>query len=171
MITMSQDNFRIEDSGESSRLPQQEPYPSRPPREHDQPPPLPQADPVGSEPAFGYGYGPERRMGESGLGIASFIISIVSGLGVFTLFLMAAYMDVRRQGPLEDDSPEIVLIGLGILGAGLLALIGLGLGIAGVAQRSRTRIFAVIGLIFNALIALGMVSLMAVGAAMEEGLS
>jgi hypothetical protein len=64
---------------------------------------------------------------------------------------------------LDDESPTIVLVGLLMLAAGLLDLIAMGLGIAGLFQAERRKVFAVLGTAFSTLTVLGMVALVVVG--------
>ena len=59
-----------------------------------------------------------------------------------------------------------LIASLGPLGAGhFLAMVGIGLGIAGVCQRNRKAIFGIIGLVFNGLIILGGGCLVLIGMA------
>ena len=88
---------------------------------------------------------PER----SGLGIASFVMGLVSLAGAFLIFVLM----LARAG-------SRVLVGLGLCGGGIFALVGLGLGIAGAIQ-SRNRGLAVLGAVFNGLfISIGSVLLL-----------
>lgn len=90
-----------------------------------------------------------QPMKHSGIGIASFIISIVSGL-FFFLFQVIAHI-IEPATPDEGSAVEIVLGLLLFLGLGL-SPVGTLLGIAGVFQKNRKRIFAVLGLAFNLVI-------------------
>lgn len=92
----------------------------------------------------------QEDKGHSGLGIASFIISILAFFVVILFFAI--------------DASETTA-GAGICGAAFANLVGIGLGIAGVAQGDRKKVFAILGLVFNVLAILGVVGLMLIGIA------
>jgi hypothetical protein len=91
----------------------------------------------------------------SGLGIASFILSITSGIFLFLLFVVAGMMEASTRGGMSEDSPAAMLIRLFMFGFMFLALIALGLGIGGLFQSNRLKIFAVLGIVFSACIFFG----------------
>tara|TARA_B100001093_G_C26152608_1_gene728107 strand:+ start:172 stop:498 length:327 start_codon:yes stop_codon:yes gene_type:complete len=86
-----------------------------------------------------------ERKGLSKLGLSSLIISIFSALGLFIAFIIAGYYESISTGGLDEESTEAILIGLFIFGFGFLDLIAMGLGIAGIFQKIRDRITAIIG--------------------------
>jgi len=87
----------------------------------------------------------------SGLGIASMVIGIAvwvmefAGIG-FAAMLVGKY--ANRQ------SPAMIFAGLGIISGVVLALVGVGLGIAALCQRDRKKIGGILGLVFNGLMLL-----------------
>ncbi|SDU32630.1 hypothetical protein [Halopseudomonas salegens] len=86
----------------------------------------------------------------SGIGIASFITSIVSTLSLFILIIIAGVMEVSTPGGLDEDSLAAAVIGLLLfffLGG---ALVAFGLGVGGLLQKERKKIFAILGTIFSA---------------------
>lgn len=86
----------------------------------------------------------------SGVGIASFVTSIVAGVLIFLLVIIAGVLEVSTPGGMDEESIAAVLIGLflfAFLGAELLAL---GLGIGGLIQQDRKKIFAILGVVFSA---------------------
>jgi hypothetical protein len=99
----------------------------------------------------------------SGMGIASFVISLVMGVVLFLLIAAAGVAEVSIPGGLPEDSPWTVLLGLAILACLVVTLAGLGLGIAGLAQRNRARVLSVLGTVFNSAIILGTVLLIVIG--------
>jgi hypothetical protein len=126
--------------------------------------------------------GSERENRHSRMGIASFVISILSTVLVVTLFIIAAVIGASAFGNVQDpqsidpqslqDSPA--LVGLAAVGLGMLAsiafyLLGLGLGVAGIIQRRRKRFFAVLGAIFNGIVLLLIVGLVAFGFVASQG--
>ncbi|MEO3943923.1 DUF4190 domain-containing protein [Gorillibacterium sp. CAU 1737] len=113
------------------------------------------------EPTFGFspvdGFSAPPAKPHSGLGIASFIMSII-GL-VITIGSLAAIFSVVADNldNLSDmeDSAMIAQLGLGGLGflfAGILMLVGLILGIVGLVQKNRKKGFAIAGTIINAIV-------------------
>jgi hypothetical protein len=101
----------------------------------------------------------------SGLGIASFALSLVMGLSLFAMIGFATYMAAQNPEQFDEESPAAIVLGLGIMGALGLAVIGLGLGIAGVAQSDRNKLFAILGLVFNGLVVLGVCGILGLGLA------
>ncbi len=99
----------------------------------------------------------------SGLGIASFVISIIAALITFVLVVMAGVMTVKAGGQMDEQSPHAVVLGCSILAAGFLYLVGIGLAIGGLCQRNRYRVFPILGLVLNLLFVLGIVGLMVIG--------
>jgi hypothetical protein len=105
--------------------------------------------------------GPAPR--HSGLGIASFTLSLVVGIGEFALMGTAGYMTARGPGGMDPQSPVAVGMGLLMMGGVLLAFLGAALGFASLFQRGRKRVFGILGLLFNGLILLGVIGLILVG--------
>ncbi len=101
----------------------------------------------------------------SGFGISSFIISLASGLLAFAMVVVAGIMESRTPGGMDEESPEAMVVGLGIILAGLLAVLGAVLGIVGCTLPNRNKIFAILGAIFNALVVLGLLGLIVLGLA------
>jgi hypothetical protein len=103
----------------------------------------------------------------SGLGIASFVMGLIFGLILFVLIGIAGVQEVSNPGGMDENSPFAMVLGLLLLGALLMNLVGAALGLAGVLQKNRRKIFAVLGLVFNLLAVLGTGSLMVLGMMME----
>lgn len=99
----------------------------------------------------------------SGLGIASFIISIICGLAIFSLIVLAGVMDATTPGGIDENSAEAIILGLFLIAFLILDFIGIGLGIGGLCQKNRNKIFAVLGVIFTALTILLTLAIMIVG--------
>lgn len=102
----------------------------------------------------------------SGLGIASFAVSFLSGGVLMVMIGVATYFAATMEGEMSEESPQAILLGLAIIAGMGLAVIGAGLGIAGIAQPNRNKIFAILGVIFNALVVLAVCGLMGLGMAM-----
>ncbi len=85
----------------------------------------------------------------SGMGIASFIISLVGSVGMFVLFASAGAMETSRPGGMDENSAQAVVLGLLTIGMLFVNMVGLGLGIAGLFQKERKKLFAILGTIFS----------------------
>lgn len=110
----------------------------------------------------------------SGLGIASFIIAMLSILiyiGCFAIAFSVASQYIGEiitpeqfsQSEMGKLSAMVLLFFVGMLAN----LTGIGLGIAGVVQKFRKKVFGTLGLIFNSLGFLGIVGLFIMGLAMN----
>ncbi|MBI5777861.1 MAG: hypothetical protein HZA49_00195 [Planctomycetes bacterium] len=104
-----------------------------------------------------------RPLRHSGFGIASFIISLVMGVADFLLLAAAGIMEVSTPGGIDDKSASAVILGLIMIGGFVLNLAGLAFGIVGLLARDRKKVLAILGLIFNLIILIGMVGIMALG--------
>ncbi len=113
------------------------------------------------------GYSPEGYppLPHSGLGIASFIIALVAGALLAMLVIAAGVMAATAGGGFDETAPATVALGCTILLAGLGHLVGTGLGIAGVVQRDRRKVFAVLGLVLNGLAILSIAGMLLIGIA------
>ena len=136
--------------------------------DHTQPPYDP--GPYGSQPAYpppGYSafypqYG-ESVIPHSGLGIASFIIALVGAAIFVCAMVFIVFHMAQMGGVVNEQAPEAVLSGLSMCGGLVLNIVGVVLGIAGLFQPNRKRLFAIMGLAFNGVIVLGVVALMLIG--------
>ena len=124
--------------------------------------------------------GPTRvtaeRSGHSRLGIASFVIAIVTTV-LFVVLLVVIFDTAGRllgdvdpqsvtpqdlQRNLEENPGSTGVLGVagfGLAATPLLYLLGAALGIAGLVQKQRGRLFAVLGTVSNGLIFLGLLVL------------
>ncbi|RIX52413.1 hypothetical protein D3P08_13125 [Paenibacillus nanensis] len=130
-------------------------------------------------PVSGYpGGGQLAPLKHSGLGIASFVLAIVSILALIIGIIMSVAAAANYMNVSPSDIESEILAGSGeefaaFVGAGLLmmlsiglSIIGLVLGIIGLVIKNRKKIFGIIGVILNALLILGLVLLMALGLAL-----
>ncbi len=123
----------------------------------------------------GAGNGAARENAHSRMGVASFVIGILATVVLVALFVAGGVVaasafenvDPQTLDPESvQDSPAFVglaLIGVGVLGCLVLFVVGLGLGIAGLMQRTRKRLFSALGTALNGLILAAMVVLFALG--------
>ena len=99
----------------------------------------------------------------SGLGIASLILSILIGTTEFAMIVVAAIMESASTGGMDEESIGAIVLGLMILGGCVLAFVGLILGVAGLFQKDRKKVFPAVGTAFNAIILLAVVGLIIIG--------
>jgi hypothetical protein len=120
--------------------------------------------------------GSEREGRHSRLGIGSLVIAVLTTVLIVALFVVLFAAGGQLLGganPQEvtpqdmqrnlEDSPGTAgvlgVVGFGILASPLLYLLGAALGVAGLVQRRRKRLFAVLGTVFNAAIFFGLLLL------------
>ncbi|MFX3631921.1 MAG: hypothetical protein ACE3L7_07560 [Candidatus Pristimantibacillus sp.] len=126
----------------------------------------------------------DQRMKQSGLGIASFIISLASVALMIVGFIFAFVLAAQITGQIDVGAPmsdstnqaliesmiqdsnsmvQIMMMIACIFGSVGVAFIGLILGIIGACSNKRRKTFAVIGIVLNGLIVLGTVGLFFIG--------
>ncbi|CAM4357067.1 hypothetical protein [Paenibacillus tarimensis] len=103
----------------------------------------------------------EGSLKHSGLGIASFIIGIVSSIGIIAvIFSVAASIGTyllpdNTLAPGFETDPAVILSSLSILAVLFLSFVGLILGIIGLVIKRRRKVFGIIGVVLNGLLLLG----------------
>ncbi len=101
----------------------------------------------------------------SGLGIASFIVSLVAGFDMLAIVGIAGVAEATQAGGLDETSPAAVGLGLLLLFTVPAQLVALGLGIAGLVQSGRSKLFGVLGTVFASTALLASLLLLMVSAA------
>lgn len=121
---------------------------------------------------------PVRRK-HSGPGIASFIVSLTMYVLCILLLIGAVAtvtdlidpttgaIDTAGVEALLEKTPSFALIGLGFMAAAVGQLIALVLGIIGLAQKERGKVFAILGTVFSGLFVgvIGLIMLIGLAAA------
>ena len=107
-----------------------------------------------------------KEKSPSGIGIASFIISLLSGIMLFVLVVIAGILEVSSSGGMDEESIAAVLVGLFLLLFIGTSVLGFGLGIGGLFQSSRKRVFAVLGTLFASINIFSLVALFILGIAL-----
>lgn len=115
-----------------------------------------------------------RENKHSRMGIVSFVLSILVVVTILALVIGGPLLISSSEGfdpqsfdpadpqSIDPSDPAIIaiqILGLGFIVGVLLSFVGLGLGIAGMVQRRRKRLFAVIGGVLNGLVVLGIIGL------------
>ena len=100
---------------------------------------------------------------QSGLGIASFVLSIFCGFLVFSIIMIAGYLEMSRPEGIDEKSPEALIIGFSMILAMGITVIAFGLGLAALFQRNRRMSLAVLGMFFSAMVIVGTILLVIIG--------
>ena len=137
------------------------------------PPPYPPQQPAGYYPvAYAQGFTPAHAayslppVTHPPTGVISFVLGLLSALGVFLLFVVAIVAAANQaNGVTSEDGPEVVLIGGLFILSILFAFVGIPLAFVGLFQSSRRRVFPIIGLCVNLLVLGFLVVLMLAGVA------
>lgn len=92
----------------------------------------------------------------SGLGIASFVVSITAAIFIFVLIAVAGALELSTPGGIDEESVSVMMIGLLLFAFLSASVVALGLGIGGLFQNDRKNVFAILGTVFSALTLIGM---------------
>lgn len=106
----------------------------------------------------GYARSPQQ----SGLGIASLVLSIIAGLMIGVPLIFAAML-VAQNPNLAEDDPTAIGLGCAMLIGVLLAVLAGVLGLIGLFQPDRSRVCAILGLLFAGVEVIGIGALMLLG--------
>ena len=101
----------------------------------------------------------------SGLGKASFIISIIAGVFIFFLIILAGILEESTPGGIDENSDGAALLGCSFILLMLAELVALGLGIGGMCVKGRKKVLAILGTCFSAVALLGSMCLALLGLA------
>lgn len=107
----------------------------------------------------------EPRIGHCGIGITSFILSIVSLIAIVVMIGVAGYMAATTPGGMDEQAPEVILLGLIVIFIGLVVFISLVLSIVSVVRKDRKKLFGILGLVFSLFTVLVVGGIMVLGLA------
>ncbi len=99
----------------------------------------------------------------SGMGTASFVISIIGSVSMFVLFALAGAMETSKPGGMNERSTQAVVLGLLVISVLFVNLVAVGLGVAGLFQKERKKVFAILGTIFSGITVILTVALLIIG--------
>ena len=99
----------------------------------------------------------------SGVGIASFVMGLVNVVLFLGMMVFAIALGASSGGHVDEHAASTIMLGLFAILIALICLIGTGLGIAGVVQKIRRRVFGVIGLCLNGGVLLLIILIILVG--------
>lgn len=103
----------------------------------------------------------------SGFGIASFIISIFATLIMLVTLIISAVRLAENPRILDETESFAVMIGLVFIFGFFMLLVSIGLGIAGLYQLNRRKVFSALGIIISSVVFVGFVVLTIIGNMME----
>lgn len=102
----------------------------------------------------------------SGMGVAAFVMSIIAGVLMFLLIAATAVMTAGSPGGLDSNSAAAILVGLVMIFLLGIDVVAIGLGLAGLMQRDRKRVFPILGLVIATATILGTIVLVIIGNSM-----
>jgi len=109
-----------------------------------------------------------ERLKHSGLGITSFIVSICAGGMLFVLLTVAAVLTTTTPGGLDAKSAGAIILGLLMFLFLFVELVALGIGVGGLFQKGRHKLFAILGIAFSLTSILTVFGLMVLGSSMQQ---
>ncbi|MFM7028201.1 MAG: hypothetical protein ACKOXK_05960 [Chakrabartia sp.] len=104
-----------------------------------------------------------ENQNSSGLGIASFVISLVSGIALFLLIIMAGILELSTPGGVDEESGGAMILGLFLLlfmGASCVSLV---LGIIALSKKQGSNVFPLLGTVFSGIALVGTIGIMILG--------
>jgi hypothetical protein len=104
----------------------------------------------------------------SGIGIASFVISLGAALGIFLVFVIAGIMQSTTPGGMNEKSASAIIVGFAIMGLLFINLVAIGLGLGGLMKKGDKKLFAVLGTVISSGITLGTIILIVIGIMMKN---
>lgn len=103
----------------------------------------------------------------SGLGITSFITSIVSAIIILITIVVAGVIAATTPGGMDEKSATTIIVGLFIIVFLFVTIIALGLGIGGLFKKERKKLFSILGIIFSSVTLICTILVMIIGLAMQ----
>lgn len=103
-----------------------------------------------------------ERLKHSGIGIAAFVGSLLSGIAIFILTIISIVVDVSTPGGMTEDSLSAMIIGLLMILTLFGCFISLGLGVGGFFQKDRKILYSILGTAISAatIVAVGFIFLL-----------
>ena len=106
-------------------------------------------------------------VGHCGIGITSFVMSILNIILMFIMVGIAGYLQATIPGGLNEKSPQAVIVGLIVIFIFVMVAVSIILSIVSLTRKNRKKIFGILGLAFNLLIIFVIGGLMAIGLAVR----
>ena len=109
------------------------------------------------------------KLKHSGMGVASFATSVIAGLLIIVCYIAIISKTVASGGILDKHSSFAIISGMIIIALLMCDMIALGLGIAGIIEKKRKKIYAILGTIISAVMIVIVISLMVFGLMVQRG--
>jgi|JI9StandDraft_1071089.scaffolds.fasta_scaffold00278_6 hypothetical protein len=100
------------------------------------------------------------------LGIISFVVGLLTVIGLFGLLVLAGILSLASDGEIDENSPVALILGLVLIGSIIPSLIGIVCGVVGLFETNKNRVFAILGIALSSLGILALIGLMVLGAMM-----
>lgn len=104
-----------------------------------------------------------------GIGITSFVLTIVSFIATILVFGYAGYMQTTTPGGIQQNAGITVIIGFTIMLLGFALLVGLVLGIVSLCRKNKKKLFGILGLTMSLFAIILVVGLIGLGIAINSG--
>ena len=86
----------------------------------------------------------------SGIGIASFILSLLGPAFFLLLVIVASALEASTPGGMDENSAAAGILGISLIAVVIISIVSFFLGIGGLLQADRKKVFSVLGLVFSA---------------------
>jgi hypothetical protein len=103
----------------------------------------------------------------SDLGVVSFLLSLAAGVALAVIVVIAGVMEATTPGGIDEESVEAIAAGLAMIAFLGLSLLAFCLGVCGLLQRRRKKLFAILGTAFSAVALLATTGLIVLGLAID----
>ena len=99
----------------------------------------------------------------SGLGVSSFVISLLMWIGFLVIFSTLVYKEMSVPEKTDIKGDNKIALGFVVIGFAFTGLIAFGLGIGALFQKNTNKKFSVLGVIFSSIILLFFVFIIVLG--------
>ena len=105
------------------------------------------------------------KPGHSRIGIASFILGLLSGGLVFVIIAVAGILGAISPGLFDNEkAPPAIILGVFVILALMFALLALGMAIGSlILEKSHKKTFSILGLVFSLVTVISLIVLMIIG--------
>ena len=86
----------------------------------------------------------------SGIGIASFILSLLGPVFFFLLVIVASALEASTPGGMDENSAAAGILGISLIAVVIISIVSFFLGVGGLLQTDRKKVFSVLGVVFSA---------------------
>ncbi|MBA4029955.1 MAG: hypothetical protein C0478_03535 [Planctomyces sp.] len=100
-------------------------------------------------------------------GVISFLMGLGCGAVILACVGYSTYLEMTTPGGIDEEAPEVILIGLAMLGFMGLSILGGAIGLVGLFESERNKLFAILGTLTCAAVFLAPLALIIIGLAMK----